>query len=375
MKKIYLDYASLTPIDRKVAKEIKKYSSADYGNPSALYTSAVKSKKAVQDARVRIAKVLHAHADEIYFTGSGTEANNLALNVSGEIVISAIEHSSIIEKKGVTVVGVNSNGVVNFEELEKAITAETRLVSVMYVNNEIGTVQPIAEIAKIVRDARKKFGTTILLHTDACQAGLFPLHVEKLGVDLMTLDGHKLYGPRGIGMLYIKRGVKLDPIIFGGGQEKGLRSGTENVPAIMGFALALEIADKIRDKEAKRISDLKSFFVGELKKGIPNLKINGVNEEIVEGRYDLSSPHIVNISFPNIDSEFFVLKLDAAGIECSTKSACLRDEDESYVLRAIGADSRTSVRFSFGRDTGKSDLKKVAKKSILEAWKTSQNNR
>jgi cysteine desulfurase len=353
VKKIYLDYASLTPIDKRVAKEIKKYSSEKYGNPSALYASAVASKKAVLDARTRIAKVLHAHADEIYFTASGTEANNLALK-NKNVVISAIEHSSIIEGNKSTIVRVDGDGVIDLDALKKAITEETQMVSVMYVNNEIGTIEPIQEIAKVVRDARKKFGTDILFHTDACQAGLLPLHVEKLGVDLMTLDGHKIYGPRGVGMLYVRRGVKLDPIITGGGQEKGLRSGTENVPGIMGFALALEITDKIREKEFKRISELRDFFIKELG---GKVKING----------DLSktSPHILNISLPGIDNEFFVLKLDAKGIECSTKSACLRDEDESYVLRAIGADSKTSVRFSFGRKTSKNDLKKVVKTAIL----------
>lgn len=327
----------------------------DYGNPSALYASAVAAKKAVQDARTRIAKVLHAHPDEIYFTASGTEANNIVLKgIKGDVIVSSVEHSSIIETmKDATVVGVDKDGVVDLDALKKAITEETRLVSIMLVNNEIGTIEPIQEIAKIVRDARKKFGTTILLHTDACQAGLLPLHVEKLGVDLMTLDGHKLYGPRGIGMLYVKRGVTIEPLITGGGQERGLRSGTENVPAIMGFALALEIADTIRDEEWKRLSDLKEFFI----MGLKNFKINGAA--------DVTSPHILNISLPGIDNEFFVLKLDAKGIECSTKSACLRDEDESYVLKAIGADSKTSVRFSFGRNTTKSELKKVLKNVIL----------
>ncbi len=291
--------------------------------------------------------MLNCQKREIIFTSGLTEANNLALlGVKGSLVISAIEHSSIIEGNKATVIGVDNNGLVNLEELKKAITAETILISIHLVNNEIGTIEPIQEIAKIVRDARKKFGTQILLHTDACQASLLPLHVEKLGVDMMTLDGHKIYGPRGVGMLYVKRGVKLEPIIFGGGQEKGLRSGTENVPGIMGFALALEIADKLRDKEFKRLGELKNFFIKELK----GIKINGSPEK--------TSPHILNISIPGIDNEFFVLKLDAKGIECSTKSACLRDEDESYVLRAIGADSRTSIRFSFGRSTSKNDLRK-----------------
>ncbi len=220
----------------------------------------------------------------------------------------------------------------------------------MYVNNETGVIQPIAEIAKIVRDARKKFGTNILFHTDASQAGLLPFPT---GVDMITLDGHKIYGPRGIGMLYVRRGTKIE------------RSGTENVPGIMGFTLALEITEKMRQKEYVRLSELRKFF-------IEGLKIEGVK---INSNLETTSPHILNISIPNIDNEFFVLKLDAQGIECSTKSACLHDEDESYVLKAMGKDSRTSLRFSFGRHTSKSDLKKVLKIVILEAWNISRNSK
>jgi cysteine desulfurase len=393
VKRIYLDYASLTPVDKRVQKEIKKYSGVEYGNPSALYASAVSAKNAIANARTRVAEVLHAHADEIFFTASGTEANNIALRAFGtaahgsqtgaHIVVSSIEHSSIIEtaraleKKGnkVTYISVNSNGLVDLENFKKSLTPETILVSVMLVNNEVGTIEPIQDIAKIVRDFRKKNNSVFpLLHTDACQASLLPLHVEKLGVDLITLDGHKIYGPRGVGMLYIRRsvlvGLKIEPVITGGGQEKGLRSGTENVPGIMGFALALERTDALREKESRRLSALRTYFIDELKKKIPQAKVNGVNENPVHngatgGLYELTSPHIVNVSIPGIDNEFFVLKLDAKGIECSTKSACLKDEDESYVLRAMDLDSSSSIRFSFGRETTKNDLKKVIKNCIL----------
>lgn len=348
MKRIYLDYASLTPIDKRVMKEMKKYSTGEYTNPSALYSSAVRSKKAIADATKRVATVLHAQPDEILFTSGGTESNQHVLNAFAgrEILVSAIEHSSIIKNEKVKKIPVDGNGVINLEELKKEITKDTALVSVMLVNNEIGSIQPIAEIAKIVRDANKKFETNILLHTDACQAGYLPLYVEKLGVDLMTLDGHKFYGPRGVGMLYIKRGtIKIT------------RAGTENVPGIMGFAKALELADTMRDKEYARLLALKEFFIKELQKKISDLKING--------EMNGTSPHILNVSIPGIDNEFFVLKLDAKGIECSTKSACLFNEDESYVLKAMGADSKTSVRFSFGRHTTKGELKKVVKNCIL----------
>lgn len=344
MKRIYLDYASLTPIDKGVLKQINKFSKREYSNPSALYASAVKAKSAIEEAKQRIAKALHSHPDEIIFTSGGTESNHLILNnfLNKQIIISNIEHSSIIKHAGTINIPVNQNGQVDLDLLKKSITNETALVSIMMVNNEIGTIEPIAEIAKIVRDYRKSNNSPLpLLHTDASQAPIhLPIYVEKLGIDLLTLDGNKLYGPRGVGMLYVKRGsVDIS------------RAGTENLPGIMAFAYALEIAEKMREKETKRILEFKEFFLSEIKKINKDIKVNGTN----------TIPHILNISIPDIDSEFFVLQLDAKGIECSTKSACLHDEDESYVLKAIGANSADSVRFSFGRYTTKGELKKVLK--------------
>ncbi len=372
MKRIYLDYASTTPVDKTVQKIIKKFSNIEYANPSALYASAIKSKNIINDAREKIASILHAHSDEIIFTSGGTESNNIAIQgiTGGHIIISSIEHSSILEtakkleERGVkvTYLPVDNNGLIDLDLLKKSITKETVLVSIMTVNNEIGSIQPIQDIAKVIRDYRKEFDTKYpIFHTDACQAPLYlPLFVEKMNIDILTLDSTKLYGPKGIGLLYIKRGVELKSIIFGGSQEKGIRPGTENVPAIMGFCTALEIAEKIREKEFIRISYLKNYFVKEILKINPNIKING----------DLSKsiPHILNISIPNIDNEFFVLQSDARGVECSTKSACLKDEDESYVLRAIGSNSKNSVRFSFGKFTDKSQIKKTISiiKSILK---------
>jgi cysteine desulfurase len=346
MKKVYLDYASLTPIDKKVAKFMKKYESMDYGNPSALYGSGVAAKKVLLESKEKIAKVIHAHVDEIIFTANGTEANELVLNMvpqGKQIIISDIEHSSIILNPNSIHIPVDKNGVVDLDQLKKAIMPDTFLISIMLVNNEIGTIEPITEIAKIVRHYRKANNSIYpLLHTDACQAfTTVPVNVEKLGVDLLTLDSHKTYGPRGVGMLYVKRGIKIT------------RGGTENIPGIAGFAFALENADKIRDKEVARLSELKTYFIDGLKK--INLEIK-VNADLT-----LTSAHIINISIPNIDNEFFLFQLDAKGIECSTKSACLKDEDESYVLKAIGADSSTSLRFSFGRYTTKSDIKYTLK--------------
>ncbi len=348
MKRIYLDYASLTPIDKRVTKEMKKYSSKDYSNPSSLYSSGVKAKNAVLNAKKKIADIIHAHPDEIIFTSGGTESNNLVLGnfADKHIIISAIEHSSIIKNTKATHISVDKDGLIDLEELKKAISPEIVLVSIMLVNNEIGIIQPIREIAKIVRNAAKKFNTKILFHTDACQAIYLALHVEKMGVDMMTLDGAKIYGPRGMGILYVKRGVA-----------EFHRSGTENLPSIAGVALALEIGDKMREKESVRIGELKNYFIEGLQKINPAIKINGG----ANGSVEKTSPHILNVSIPNIDNEFFVLQLDAKGIECSTKSACLKDEDESYVLKAIGADSGTSVRFSFGRATTNGDIKKTLK--------------
>lgn len=353
MRRIYLDYASLTPIDKGVMKQIKKYSTPEYTNPLSFYASAVNAKRAIEDAQERIANVIHAHSDEIIFTSGGTESNNLVLQnkINKHIIISAIEHSSIINPIQATHISVDGNGMINLDLLKKSITSETTMVSVMLVNNEIGTIEPLCEIAKIVRDARKNFGGQFpLLHTDACQAiAHIPIYVEKLGVDIISLDGHKVYGPRGIGMLYVRRGtLNID------------RAGTANVPGIMGLAYAIELTEKIREKETMRIANLKEYFIEGLMKIEPLIKVNG--------DLDHFSPHILNVSIPNIDNEFFVLQLDARGIECSTKSACLKDEDESYVLREIGANSKNSIRFSFGRSTTRGELKK-ALKSITQILK------
>ena len=382
MKRIYLDYASLTPIDPRVMREMKKYSSPEYANPSSLYKEGVAAKKAMEEGRKTAADFLHAHADEVVFTSGGTEANNLAiegvlktarekLGAKPHLIISAIEHSSImetanmLEKHGVEVtrLAVDQNGIISADELKKAIKPNTALVSIMTVNNEIGTVQPIKEIAKIIRDFKRARGNAMssdndiaymlypLLHTDAAQAALYEdLNVEKLGVDLMTLDGSKVYGPRGIGCLFVKRGMPIEPIIYGGGQERGFRSGTENVSAIMGFAKALKLAGAEREKEVVRLLQLRKEFLDGLFRIRPDLTVNS-------GR----SPHILNVSFPGIDNELFVLRLDAKGIAVSTKSSCLRDTEESYVLKAIGTDSKTTIRFSLGRFTRKSDILKALK--------------
>jgi cysteine desulfurase len=388
-KRIYLDYASLTPIDSRVMRDMRRFSGRGYANPSSIYKEGVAAKKAMESARSGVAGFLHAHPDEIVFVGGGTEANNLVLVGSlkpakkngierPHLVISNIEHSSILElaaelerteEAEITRIAVNDLGLIPVDELKKAIKPNTVLVSIMTVNNEIGSVQPIREIAKAIRQAKKILNRSDgdplkvypLFHTDASQAALYlDLNVEQLSVDLMTLDGGKVYGPRGIGALFVKRSTPIEPIIYGGGQERGLRSGTENVPAIMGLARALELATAARAAESRRISSLRACFVEGLKKIRPDIVSNPpslFNENLIES----ATPHILNVSIPGIDNEFFTLQLDARGIAVSTKSSCLRDEDESYVLKAIGADSKTAVRFSFGRFTKKTDIAKALK--------------
>ncbi len=384
--RIYLDYASLTPVDPRVAKEVLRFSSPHYANPSSLYAEGVMARKALATARKISADFIHAHPDEIIFTSGGTEANGLALEgvaraavhagiTTPHVIISAVEHSSIIETAHmmeaggceVTHIPVDTSGVVSVDEIKKSIKPNTVLVSVMTVNNETGAIQPIRDIAKAIRQARsrsKEEGVYPLFHTDAAQAVLFQeLFVEKLGVDLLTLDGSKAYGPRGVGCLYVKRGTPIEALMQGGGQENKLRSGTENIPGIMGFAKALEIAAADRgtaeidvtaqNTEVERVGELRDMMIQGLKAIRSDISVNGEGAEV--------SPHILNVSIPGIDNEFFLFQLDARGIACSTKSSCLRDEDESYVLKAMEADAKSSMRFSFGRWTTKRDIKAALK--------------
>lgn len=387
-KRIYLDYASITPVDPRIEKVVsKKMKAAGAGgafsplNPSSIHADGVSARRLLDESRTSSATFLHAHADEIVFTGSGTESNNLAIlgvveaflsshpekrYADVHILASEIEHASVLEtvfylrKKGATVelIPVDESGVVRVDALKKKLRSNTLLVSVMMVNNEIGTIEPIRDVVKVVRDFRKASGAETLsyplVHTDACQAPLFEeIDLSKLGVDLLSLDAHKVYGPRGVGLLYVRRGVELIPIIHGGGQERGLRSGTENVPGIVGLALALELAksEYLERKigERARLADLRDYFIKKLREIESGIVIHGPTVDAV-------SPHIINVSIPNIDNEFFVLQLDARGISCSTKSSCLRDADESYVLKAIKTPARLSLRFSLGRWTTRREL-------------------
>jgi len=378
MKRIYLDNAATTPVDKRVEKMMNHFLYEEFGNPSALYKEGVLAKEALESARSTVSESLDAHPDEIIFTGSGTESDNLAiLGILGSrtskltkphIVTTVIEHPAVLEtckmleRDGacdVTYIGVNKKGIVDPKEVKEALRKETVLVSIMYANNEIGTIQPIREIAKVVRAWRKQNDCEYLyFHTDACQAmNYFDMNTLRLGVDLLTINGSKIYGPKGIGALYVKRGTQIAPMIYGGGQEFGLRSGTENVSAIVGFAEACKIVVEKREKEILRLTEVRDYLIKRLLLGVPGSIINGDEKERL--------PNNINISIPNIDSEQLVIELDAKGVAASSQSACKsRDYKSSYVIMALGREllpNEGNVRFSLGRDTKKKDVDCVLK--------------
>ncbi len=398
-KEVYLDYAATTPTDPRVVAEMQPYFGEGFGNPSSLYALGRKAKDAVDDARARIANILQCKADEIVFTGSGTESDNLAIlgvvrayapkgekrgpalpaaSQGGHIITSAIEHHAVmhaveaLEKEGfeVTKVPVGEDGIVNPEDVRAALRPDTVLVTIMYANNEIGTIQPIAEIGQIIKAYRlEKLKSAPasgdpasrwpFFHTDACQAaGALPLEVNTLGVDLLTFNGSKIYGPKGVGALFVKQGVRLQPIVYGGGQEKGYRSGTENVPLIMGLAKALEIAHESRKEESARLIELRDYFITEVQKRIPKTVLNGHAAKRL--------PNNINVSILDVEGEAVLLYLDHEGIFVSTGSACTSTTlDPSHVILALGVPyeyAHGSIRFTLGRSTTKEDLDYVLEK-------------
>lgn len=360
-KTIYLDHASTTYIDPKVLEAMEPYFIKEYGNPSSFHKIGQNAKRALDDARDSVAKHLNCSSTEIIFTGGGTESINLAIqgiaraykNFGHHIVTSKIEHKAVLntckalEKEGfeTTYVGVDKYGMVDPKEVKKAVRKDTILVTIMYANNEIGTIQPISEITKEV--------TGPLFHTDACQTpGMLPLDTKKLGVDLMTINGSKMYGPKGVGVLYKKSGVKIEPLIYGGGQEWHLRSGTENVPGIIGLAKALELAEKNRVKESARLKKLSQKLTEGIFAKIPKVVLNGH----IENRL----PNNVNISFLDVEGESIMLYLDKYGICVSTGSACTSDSFEpSHVLTSTGlihGAAHGSIRFSLGHSNTEKDI-------------------
>lgn len=392
-KRIFLDYASITPIAPVVSKVTDEYSKSNFANSSALYGEGQLAKEAMKNSREKIAKVIGGRANEIIFTSGGTESNNLALLGVFEsarslgiekphIITTTIEHPAIlevcseIERRGgeVTYLPVSEDGFVSPKEISNAIKENTVLVTVMFANNEIGTIEPIKEIGKIIKGWRESHTLELrsgernefpYFHTDACQAVLYlPLDVSKLGVDLMTLDGIKMYGPRGMGILYVKSGVKIKPILFGGGQQGGLRSGTENVSGIVGLAKAFEIAEQMREGESVRLSSIRYYGIKSLLDAFPNSQVNGSLENRL--------PNNINICFPGSDSEFIVVALDVAGISVSYSSACrtIKEDSSSYVISALGKEncSLSSLRITLGRETTKKDIDELVKalKKILK---------
>ncbi|MEW6062760.1 MAG: IscS subfamily cysteine desulfurase [Nanoarchaeota archaeon] len=363
---IYLDYAAATYVRPEVKRAMDKYFSKEFGNPSSFNTIGLNAKNAVESSREKIAKVAGCSPKEAIFTGSGTESINLAIkgvafamkNKGKHIITSKVEHHAVLntckylEEKGfnITYLDVDKYGMVNSKDVEKAIKKDTILITIIYANNEIGTINPISEISRVARKHN------ILFHTDACQAtGFLDINVNRLNVDLMTINSGKIYGPKGIGLLYIRKGTIIEPLIHGGGQEFGLRSGTENVPYIVGFAKALELADKEKNKESKRLQRLRDKLIEKLLK-IPKTILNGHPQKRL--------PNNVNVTFLDIEGEALLLLLNEHGIYAATGSACASEKLEpSHVILAIGLPyeaAHGSIRFSLGKKTTKEDINKVA---------------
>lgn len=369
---IYFDYAAATPMDRGVVKAMEPYFFDDFYNPSATYLAARDSKKKLEEIRRRIAMVLGAKPAEVVFTAGATEANNLAIQgvmnqyPEAEVIVSALEHESVLEPARLFTaieIPANKQGIVRLDELAGLISDKTVLVSVMLVNNELGTVQPIREIAIMlqkIRTNRHLDGNRlpIYLHTDSAQAGnYFDLHVGRLGIDLLSLNGGKIYGPKQSGILYVKAKVALKPLIVGGGQEFGLRSGTENVAAAAGLAYALESAALKRQDEAKRVTKLRELFENDLAQLVLGAVINGSKNR--------RAPHIISLTIPGVDNERLMMELDERGIQCASGSACSAAREEaSHVLSAIWlspSEARSTLRFSLGRQTEETDIKKAVR--------------
>lgn len=371
MRQVYLDYSATTPVKKEVLDEMIPYFTEHYGNPSSLYSIAQESKEALEKARARVAKLINADVNEVFFTAGGSESDNWALEgvvdalkeKGNHIITTKIEHHAILhtaeflEKHGidVTYVGIGEDGRVDLAEIEAAITDKTVLISVMYVNNEIGTIQPIKEIS----DIAKKHSITF--HTDAVQAlGNVHIDVKEQGIDLMSMSSHKIYGPKGIGAMYIKRGTKISNLIHGGAQESKKRAGTENLPGIVGFGKAAELAYEHLDEHINKVSELRNYFIDQVTSKIPYTKVNGSME--------YRHPGNANISFEFIEGESMLILLDMNGIAVSTGSACSsKSLTPSHVLSALGIPVENihgTLRFTIGDFTTKEDVDYVVEKLV-----------
>ena len=363
MRQVYLDNSATTPIKGDVLKEMLPFLTENYGNASSLYTPGLIARRALDEAREKVATLINAKPNEVYFTGCGSESDNWVLkgvasalkNKGNHIITTVTEHPAMLrtceylEKNGyeVTYLGIDDQGRLKPEELEAAIKETTILVSIMMVNNEIGTIHHIKELAAIA----KKHG--VLFHTDAVQAlGNVPIDVKDLGVDFLSMSAHKIYGPKGVGGLYIRRGAKLGTLIFGGGQESGKRAGTENVAGIVGFGKAAELAMNGLDEHIKHSTEIRNYLADKLTSEIPDIIINGS----MENRH----PGNLNVTFKYIEGESILIQLDACGICISTGSACSsKSLKPSHVLSALGVPDELihgTIRFSVGDFTTKEDI-------------------
>lgn len=363
MRSVYLDYAATTPTDPEVLKAMEPYFFEKFGNASSIYSLGQEAKKAIEDAREKVASFLGAKPEEIVFTSGGSESDNFAIKgvadalekKGNHILTTAIEHHAVsepckfLEKHGfkITFVGVDKNGLVNPQEIKKAITDKTILISVMHANNEIGTIQPIAEIGRIAREKG------IYFHTDAVQTvGHIPLKVDELNSDLLSLSGHKFYGPKGVGALYIRKGTRIETFLHGGDQERGRRASTYNTPGIVGLGKAVELCEKKMQEEAAFETRLRDRLIKEIPEKIPEVRLNGHPTQRL--------PNNVNFSIKYIEGESILLNLDMLGIAASTGSACTSTSLEpSHVLLAIGLPheiAHGSLRLTLGRWTKEEDI-------------------
>ncbi len=363
MKRRYLDYSATTPVKKEVLDEMIPYFTETFGNASSIHTFGQKAKEVIEESRVKVAKIINAKESEIFFTSGGTESDNWALksiakinrNKGKHIITTKIEHHAILhscetlEKEGyeITYLDVDEYGYIDIEELKNSIRKDTIIISVMFINNEIGTIQNIKEIGLIAKD------NDVLFHTDAVQAlGNIKIDVNELNVDLLSISSHKIYGPKGVGALYIRRGVRIVPFIDGGAQERKKRAGTENIPAIVGFAKACEIAEKNLDSHIEKLSNLRDDLIEKILNNIDDVKLNGPR--------DNRHPGNVNVAFKYIEGEALLLMLDAVGIAASSGSACTAGSLEpSHVLMSIGLGheiAHGSLRLTVGDFTKSEDI-------------------
>lgn len=364
MRRIYLDHSATTPVDPQVAELMMKYFVEYYGNPSSVHLFGREVRKALDEARSQVADLIGADTSEIAFTSGGTEADNLAIQGAAKarvkkgkhLITSAIEHHAVLDtfkylaKNGyeLTVLPVDEEGLVRVEDVRNAIRPDTILVSIMHANNEIGSIQPVEEIGKITREK------DILFHVDAVQSlGKVPIDVRAMNVDLLTISSHKIYGPKGVGALYIRKGVRISPIVFGGSQERKIRSGTENAPGIIGFGKACELAGQRMEEETAQMTRLRDKLIKGIFDRIDKVKLNGPS-----GEKRLANN--VNVSINFIEGESLLLSLDMIGIAASSGSACTSGSlDPSHVLLAMGLSHEVahgSLRLSLGRQNTEEDI-------------------